>query len=256
MFFHFSIHRVEVESISDHPFDPGDKRIEHYTTWHLSELERLDDTSPSTFARMGSSARGAPDDGLALRKGDDLVLADPQITLGLPDNATDLATVAQYRLDFHHWESDSSTEKVRAAFTDVTLKAMVAALRGAQEDEAAARADIGAWLKENWKDAARAIAIAVAPTTPWVSVGMNLLPLVEQVVKLLARDSDDYIQRDSFVLQWKGDGSSVQWQITGPDGASSGLLGPNAMHDSRITVMDAPGENRLHVTYRFRLIAP
>jgi hypothetical protein len=45
--------------VSDHPWDPFDRSIELYQTWHLAALEKMDEISPVNWARMGCSSRGA-----------------------------------------------------------------------------------------------------------------------------------------------------------------------------------------------------
>ena len=255
MFFHITIHRIKAYRVSDHPADPFDRSIELYQTWHLAALEDISATSPSPWARQGSSARGAPDDGMTVREGDDVVTVDPQITLGMADTAFQAGATAQYRLDFHHWDSDSSTEKVRAAFTDVTLKYMVAAFQAANGDAQQARAALEAWIRGNWKDGVRAIATAVAPTSPWVAVGVNLLPMLELLVDVLRNDSDDYFAMARFILQHKGTGNGITWQVTDPAGIPSGWMGHNQLVEITSRVMDGPRANILDVSYRFRLVA-
>lgn len=254
MFFHITIHRIKAVHVSDHPMDPFDTAIEAYQTWHLAELEALEATSASTWARQGSSSRGAPDSGISLRNGDDVVPVDPQITLGLPDNATQTGQHSQYRLDFHFWDSDSATEKVRAAFTDMTLQYMVAAFKAANQNAQAARAALEAWLSANWKDAAKKIAAAVAPTGPWTAIGLDLLPMVDLLIDVVKNDGDDYFQMHRFILQRRGDGAAVEWQVTDPSGAPSGWKKGAGALDIVQRVMDGPRRNILDVTYRFRLV--
>jgi hypothetical protein len=255
MFFHFCIHQIQAEAIQDHPFDPFDSAIELYQTWHLAQLENINDTSPSAWARQGSSSRGAPDDGVNVRRGTNLIVTDPQITLGLDDRAITQGHEQQFRLDFHHWDSDSSTEKVRAAFTDITLNYMVSAFKAAREDAAAARAALERWIAGEWEAARKAIPTAVAATGPWTAVGLNLLPMLELLVDVLRKDGDDYLDAHRFVLQHRGTGTSVEWQVTSPGGVVSGWKGPNQSADVVQLAMDAPRTNRIKVTYRFRLIA-
>jgi hypothetical protein len=257
MFFHISIHNIKAISIQDHPHDALNRRIELYHTWHLAELEKIDASSPSPWARMGSSARGAPDGGTSFRKGDDENVVDPQITLALPDDAIAKGVQTQYRLDFHHWESDDgdATEKVRAAFTDITLKYMAAAWKAANEDADKAQAALEQWVKGNWKDSVKAIAAATAAAgSPWVAVGLNLLPGIELLVDLLRNQADDYFDQHRFILQRKGDGDVVQWQVTDPGGAPSGWKGVGDKVDFVVKSLSASRANDLAVTYRFRLI--
>jgi hypothetical protein len=254
MFFHISIHALKAIEVSDHPFDPLDGAIELYQTWHLAALEEIAATSPSSWARQGSSSRGAPDDGVTVRDGDSLLVSDPQITLGLSERAAEADHKMQYRLDFHHWDSDSATEKVRAAFTDITLNYMLAAFKAAHEDAAAARAALERWVGEQWKTATKAITASSAPTGPWTKIGLNLIPMLELLVDVLRKDGDDYLDMHRFILQHRGTGGKVEWQVTGPTGQSSGWKGTNQSVDAIQRVMDAPRGNKIDVTYRFRLV--
>src|SRR5262245_4523278 len=254
MFFHISIHSIKAHEISDNPFDPFDNAIELYQTWHLAALEDIADTSASTWARQGSSSRGAPDDGSMLRTGDDFVVVDPQITLGLDEHAIEANHKRHYRLDFHHWDSDSATEKVRAAFTDITLSYMLAAFKAANQDAAAARSALERWVGDQWKTATKAIAKGTAASGPWTQVGLNLLPMLELLVDVLRKNADDYLGQHRFILQHRGTGTRVEWQVTRPGGEPSGWKGANQAVDIVSRVVDQNRGNKLDVKYRFRLV--
>ena len=256
MFFHVSIHRIKAHRVSDHPWDPFDRSIELYQTWHLAALERMDETSPASWARMGCSSRGAPDDGTNFREGTDLIVVDPQITLGVAPAAIQNAEQSHFRLDFHHWESDpgSGTEKVRAAFTDITLQYMANAWSAAREDAAKARAALETWISANWKDAVKGIATAAAPSGPWVQIGTNLLPAVDLLVGLLKEQGENYFGLHRFILQQRGNNETLQWQVTAPNGNPSGWKTGQGRFESEIRVVDGSQKNILDVTYRFQLI--
>jgi hypothetical protein len=256
MFFHISIHRIKAHRISDHPIDPFDRSIELYQTWHLAALEKMDETSPASWARMGCSSRGAPDDGTSFREGTDLIVVDPQITLGVDPDAIKNKEQNQFRLDFHHWESDpgSATEKVRAAFTDITLHYMVNAWKAAGEDAARARSALESWISTNWKDAVKAIAVATAPAGAWVQIGTNLLPVVDLMVGMLKEQGDNYFGQHRFILQQRGNGETLQWQVTAPNGNPSGWKNGQSRHETEVRVLDGSGRNIIDVMYRFQLI--
>jgi hypothetical protein len=256
MFFHISIHRIKAHRVFDHPWDPFNRSVELYQTWHLAALEKMDETSPASWARVGCSARGAPDDGTSFREGTDLIVVDPQITLGVDPDAIKDKLQSHFRLDFHHWESDpgSGTEKVRSAFTDMTLQYMVNAWRAAGEDATKARAALDAWVSANWKDAVKAIAVAAAPAGPWIEVGSNLLPVVDLLVGMLKEQGDKYFGQHRFILQHRGNNETLQWQVTAPNGTPSGWKNGQGRHETEVRVIDGPGKNILDVTYRFQLI--
>jgi hypothetical protein len=257
MFFHVTLHRIQAERVCDHPMDPFDTSIELFQTWHLAALDTFADNAPASWARQGCSSRGAPDDGTTLRNGDQVVVVDPQITIGVPDDITKLTGCHQYRLDFHHWEADpgDATEKIRAAFTDATLKYMVDAWRSAKEDAVKARGALEAWVKQNWKDAVKAIAVATAPTSPWTQIGLNILPLVELLVGMLQEQGDDYYGMHRFVIQYRANGAnSLNWQITDHGGAPSGWLNGQGWTDVVCRLEDKARNNRFNMTYRFRLV--
>jgi hypothetical protein len=256
MFFHISIHRIKAHRVSDHPWDPFDRSIELYQTWHLAALEKADQMSPASWARMGCSSRGAPDDGTTFRDGTDLVVVDPQITLGVEPGAVQKVEQRQFRLDFHHWESDpgNGTEKVRSAFTDITLQYMVNAWKAAGQDAAAARAALESWVSDNWKGAAKAIAMATAPAGRWVEVGSNLLPVVDLLVGMLKEQGENYFGQHRFILQQRGNKETLQWQVTAPNGTPSGWKNGQGRYETEVRVLDGSQRNIIDVTYRFQLV--
>jgi len=217
-------------------------------------LEGHQGVGTTKWARQGSSARGAPDDGVALREGDYVVVVDPQITLGVPIADVQAGATANFRLDIHHWESDHGTERVRAAFTDLTLKYMLTAFKAAKVRSQDAREALSSWLAATWQQAARRIPAAVAPIGPWIEVGLQFETVVELLVDLLRSDDDDCLDMHRLVLQTRGNGQTVEWQVTGPGGTPSGWkIGPG-VERIHATLMDGTRSNVLDVSYRIRLI--
>jgi hypothetical protein len=251
MYLRFSLHKATAEKVSDNPLDPFNRESEIYQTWQIMDLEDLEASDDSTvkWARQGFSATGAPDDGVGFGRGASRVLEDPTIAFVLPELAD--GQTRNYRFDMHYWESDSSSEKVRAAFTDATLKVLIKALKDSHEDGAAAKRALETWLRDNSADlVSGALAAASITTASWVGVGLKLLPLLPLIVDVVKSNSDDYIGLHRFVLQLKKEaGQPLQWRISSPSGGVPNWQGPDTFVRIQEPIEEADGGNVLHTEY-------
>ncbi len=258
MFMHLTIHGIKAWEVQDHWLDPLNREIELYQTWHLSALESLTDEK-TTWARHGFSSRGAPDSGTSYAVGQTRIVTDPQITFGLGDEVFTDGAKSCFRLDYHHWESDddNATEKVRAAFSDSTLKQLVAAWAAAKGDSARVRAKLEDWIRNNYKDALQSgLATAGLAASPWTAVGMNLVPAVELLVDVLRNQGDNYFCMHRFIIEIDGKGTeqNVQWRITPPNGVAPAWTTGEGKQDFAVRIENADGKNKLDARYVFRMI--
>lgn len=252
MFIQLVLHKIHAIKISDHPFDPFNRRSELYQTWQLAALEEIEPGKESArWARQGFSTRGAPDDGSSFAKGEARDVVDPQISLGLPDLKE--GEVVRYRFDVHYWESDTATEKVRGVFSDATLEYMTKAWKAAGEDEAKARKSLGEWLDKNWEGVAKGMITAASPTAAGVLAAYNVLPLLEQLFVFVRSSADDYHQMHRFVLEVRRRDGAYHFQVTSPSSGASGWFQPGKI-GLREPVSDATGDNAYVTEWRFRLI--
>lgn len=252
MFVHITLHRIKAEKVSDHPWDPLNRRVELYQTWQLSALDMIDGKDTAKWARQGFSTRGAPDDGASFSGGDSRVVVDPQIALGLPD--LDEGQVVRYRFDVHYWESDSATEKVRTVFTDSTLEYMARAWKAAKEDQDKASKELGQWLERNWQSMARGLIAAASPATAGVLQSYDLLPLLEKLFRYVQASGDDYHQMHRYVLAIRRTNGAMEFQVTAPTTGATAWLKAPGKRTVVESVSDSGGGNRYSTEWRFRLI--
>jgi hypothetical protein len=259
MFMHFTIHGIKAWEVQDHPWDPLNTEVELYQTWHLAELEPVDASPKANWARQGFSVRGAPDSGTSYSEGQTRIVTDPQITFGLGEHVFKAGARSCFRLDFHHWESDDgdATEKVRAAFTDNTLKQLVGAWSAAKGDSVRVRAKLEDWIKNNYKNTLKSgIAAAGAATSPWVAAGMDLLPAIELLVDVLKNQGDNFFDMHRFIIaiDGTGDEKAVKWRVTPPNGVAPAWTTGQGKQDFAVRIENANGKNKLDARYVFRMI--
>lgn len=260
MFMHLTIHGIKAWRASDNSFDPFDNSIELYQTWHLSELEPLApmEAQPTSLgARLGFSLRGAPSDGVRFRNGETRIVVDPQITFGLSDKAFTTGQRSRYVIDYYHWESDKSTETVRTAFSNPTLDRLLKVWKAAGEDEAKARAQLEAWMKDNGENLLKAaLSAAGVAASPWVMVGTSILPIINLLMNVARRNGDDFIDAHRFVMEIEGAGAEdkTRWRVIPPSGAPSPWVQGQGKQDFAVRAQDGQNRNVLDVRYVFRMI--
>ncbi|KYF85768.1 hypothetical protein BE20_09590 [Sorangium cellulosum] len=260
MFMHFTVHEIKAHKVQDHPFDPLNRRVELYQTWHLSEIDPLvplADRPASSWSRLGFSTRGGPDDGVSFREGEARTVVDPQIIFGLPDDAFASGKRTRFVIDYHHWESDGSTAKVRAAFSNSTLAYLLKVWKESHADQAASRARLEGWLKDNWQQVLKgAIAAAGMASSPWVAVGTSILPVVELLVDVAKNNSDEYLDMHRFVVELNGEGAPGQtrWRVVPPSGEAPDWVTGQGKQEFVARAADAGGHNKFDVRYAFRMI--
>jgi hypothetical protein len=246
MFLRFSLHRATAERVGDQPGDPFNRESELYQTWQLCTLDPLDpgDRAPkSNWARQGFSVTGAPDDGVGFDDQTRRILDDPSIAFALKPESIVEGQTYVYRLDVHWWESDGSSEQVRAAFSDATLSVLAKAWRASSEKEKAARAALRSWLGEKPERVVQGAVKATAVTaTSWVGLGFNALPLFELIVDALQSQSDDYIAMHRFLIQLTRKDGELRWRVIPPGVTISDFRPANTIQ--RIQVAFADAENR------------
>lgn len=220
MFIRFSLHKATAERVADQPGDPFNRESELYQTWQLCTLNPLDpsDQAPkSNWARQGFSVTGAPDDGVGFNDHSRRVLDDPSIAFALKPEAIVEGQQHTYRLDIHWWESDGSSEEVRAAFSDSTLGVLVKAWKASADKDKASRAALKSWLNSKSERVVKnAVRTAAVTATSWVGMGFNALPLFELIVDVLKNESDDYIGMHRFVIEMKRENGNVLWRVIPP----------------------------------------
>ncbi|WP_437910791.1 hypothetical protein WME95_24170 [Sorangium sp. So ce327] len=260
MFMHFTIHGIKAHRVSDQTFDPFNKAVELYQTWHLSEIEPLiplANKPVGSWTRLGFSARGGPDDGVSFRSGDARIVVDPQIIFGLPDAVFARDNKARFVLDYHHWESDSSTARVRAAFSNGTLEFLLKVWKESNRDQAAARAKLEGWFKDNWQQVLKtAIAVSGVAASPWVAVGTSILPVVDLLVDVAKHNSDDYLDMHRFAVELNGEGTpgASKWRVIPPSGATPPWITGQGKQEFVVRTQDGDGRNVYDVRYAFRMI--
>lgn len=260
MFMHFTIHGIKAYKVQDHPWDPINKRVELYQTWHLSDIEPLvplADKPVSSWTRLGFSTRGGPDDGVSFTAGEERVVVDPQIIFGLPDAAFVSGKKTRFVIDYHHWESDGSTEKIRAAFSNTTLAYLMKVWKEAHGDQAAARARLEGWLKDNWQQTLKgAIAAAGVASSPWLAVGMSVLPVIDLLVDVAKNNGDEYLDMHRFVVELNGEGAAGQtrWRVIPPSGTTPAWITGQGKQEFIARAQDGGGHNTFDVRYAFRMI--
>lgn len=246
MFLRFSLHKASAERVADQPGDPFNRESELYQTWQLCTLDPLDpnDRQPkSNWARQGFSVTGAPEDGVGFNDHTRRILDDPSIAFALKPESVVEGQTHVYRLDVHWWESDGSSEQVRAAFSDATLSVLAKAWRSSSEKEKAARSALRSWLdakpEQVVKNAVKATAVTA---TSWVGIGFNALPLFELVVDALQNQSDDYITMHRFLIQITRKDDQLLWRVIPPGVSITDWRPTNSVQ--RLQVAFADGENR------------
>ena len=246
MFLRFSLHKAMAERVGDQPGDPFNRESEFYQTWQLCTLDPLDpgDREPkSNWARQGFSVTGAPQDGVGFNDQTRRILDDPSIAFALKPESIAEGQTYVYRLDVHWWESDGSSEQVRAAFSDATLNVLVKAWRSSAEHEKAARTALRSWLEGKPERVVQNAVKATAVTaTSWVNMGFNALPLFELIVDALQNQADDYIAMHRFLLQMTRKDGQLLWRVIPPGVTITEWRPANTIQ--RIQVPFADGENR------------
>jgi hypothetical protein len=263
MFIHFTLHDVTPVRTFENFLD---STVEVYQTWLMTRLEPLiadpksvlaAEQQKAELARTGYSVRGAPDDGVSLRApGSAMLVLDPQISFELPEDAIEKDRRYLFRLQFFWWESDNGTEKVRATFADPTLQVLVAALKATNEDAVAAKAVATKWLDENWKKILDAGAVAAGVgANPWISVGLQLLPGVEALLKMALNHGDTLLDRHAFVMSTVGTGTSIEWHVIPPSGeAGKRITGIGTQSFDDVLVREGSGHTELKGSYVFRIM--
>ncbi|WP_437963114.1 hypothetical protein WMF04_25585 [Sorangium sp. So ce260] len=257
---HFTIHGIQAREVQDHPWDPFNKKAEIYQTWHLSEIEPLvplADRPVSGWTRLGFSTRGGPDEGVSFKAGEARTVVDPQIIFGLPDEVFASGKRTRFVVDYHHWESDGSTAKVRAAFSNSTLAYLLKVWKESRGDQAAARAKLDGWLKDNWQETLKAaIAAAGVASSPWVAVGTSILPVVDLIVEVARNNSDEYLDMHRFVVELNGEGAAGQtrWRVIPPAGTALDWITGQGKQEFVVRARDAGGRNTFDIRYAFRMI--
>jgi len=253
MFIRFSLHQALAESVQDHPNDPFNKESEFYQTWQLCSLDPIDpnDKKPkSNWARQGFSATGGPDDGVAFGDGSRRVVDDPTIAFKIDPKSLADGQTQEYRLDLHWWESDSSSQEVRAAFSDATLSVLVKAWNASAEKEKAALSALKGWVDTKSQGVVKTVMAAASVTaSSWVGVGFQLLPLFELIVDAMKSQSDDYIGMHQFVISTRRQGDKLLWRVIPPGLAIPDWHGENSIQRIPLKLADGANRNRLSVEY-------
>jgi hypothetical protein len=247
MFIRFSLHKATAERVGDQPGDPFNRESELYQTWQLCTLDPLDpnDQAPkSNWARQGFSVTGAPEDGVGFGDHSHRVLDDPNIAFALKPEAIAEGKTLTYRLDIHWWESDGSSEQVRAAFSDSTLAVLVKAWKASADKEKAGRAALKSWIDGKSERVVKtAVRAASVTATSWVGMGFNALPLFEMIVDALKSESDDYITMHRFVIELKRADGNLVWRVI-PPGVSIPEYRPvNSIQRIQVPYADAANLN-------------
>jgi hypothetical protein len=248
MFLRFSLHSATADRVKDQPGDPFNRESEFYQTWQLCSLDPIDpnDMDPkSDWARQGFSVTGGPDDGVGFNDKTRRVLDDPSIAFQLNPESIAEGQTKTYRLDLHWWESDGSTNEVRAAFSDATLHVLAKAWQASAEKEKAALGALHAWIGSKAEGVVKtAMAAASVTATSWVAVGFQVLPLFELVVNALKNQSDDYITMHRFVIQTKRENGKMTWRVTPPGINVPTVHQVNTVERYIVPFADASNSNR------------
>lgn len=219
MIFRFALHQARAESVSDEPLDPFNKESEFYQTWQLMALEQMGGGEAKVeWAKQGFSFTGSPDDGVSFRNGESRVLEDPVIAFNLPVESIAEGSTKAYSLRLHWWESDNSSQEVRAAFSDATLAMVLKVWKDTKGNEAAAVDAVRKWIDGKGEALVKAaMAAAALSAGSWVSVGFAALPLIELIVDAVKSNSDDYIAVSNFLLEFTKTGGRIEWRVTPPN---------------------------------------
>jgi len=253
VFAHTTLHKITTDTVSDHPFDPFNRKVELYQTWQLAALESLEPGNESSkWARQGFSTRGAPDGAPSFGAGDSRYVVDPQIALGLPKLSK--GERRAYRFDVHYWESDKSSEKVRAVFSDTTLSYMARAWEVARADEAKALDLLTGWFDENWEGILTGLVGAASPAALGVITKYNVLPLLDALFKYVKNNGDDYHQMHRYVVEYQGKSDGLKWQVTSPSRGPSGWMDSPSKHQVVENVSDAANSNQYRAEWVFRVV--
>lgn len=253
-----SIPKTTAYKVDDNPYSILDSTAEFYHTYQLCELESLTDDAASPWAKQGFSLTGSPDDGVNYSAGTVRNQTDLAAAFDITKRINSMQNGVAYnvRMDFHTWESDRSTLKVRGAFTDTTLAVLIKAWEDANQNENEAKKRLEEWLSNNREDLAKAI-INVAKITeaPWVSFAMgSILPLFNLIVEVVKNNSDDYLWADRFILELKKDlNGVVSWRINKIGDRNSNWHKVGESVDIAITSSDNANGNVLELIYRFSI---
>lgn len=252
-----TLHEIQAEAVNESGWWPGNTAIELYQTWTLAELETIDGIEQARWARQGFSVRGGLRGYTRFHSGDSLTVVDPQITLAItPASLPADGSARQLRLDMHHWEQNDAdaTEKIRGLFSDVTLARLVAAWRESRGDHARALAALERWLDGNWKDVASLALASAAPAAAGVVASLDLLPLLEHVVRVAANREDRYFCMNRIVISLRRDGDELLWRVHGIGREPSEWRRGEGLQGMLMHVTDGDNENRLIARYRVRVI--
>lgn len=218
MYIQFQLQKVFAEKSGESSFfDPFNTKSEWYQTWQICELEALtedhDLNQKVDWAKQGFSVIGSPYDAPSYGDNEEREINDPKISFNLPDLPE--GKQIDIRLDIHWWESDSSTAKVRGAFTDSTLKVLMKAWEESGKDEQKAREELEKWLSNNGSDLIKTISrVADVSEQTWLKIGMEILPLFSLIVDVVRKNSDDYLWMHRFIFQIRKKDGVFEWRIT------------------------------------------
>ena len=258
MFFYITLHKIEALKVKDHPWDPFNRKVELFQTWHLCEIDPVkppeEDSQVSNWARQGFSVRGAPNSGSSFGNGDIRTVVDPQITFGLPDDLMKVGERRLFRFDVHYWEADQTgADKVRALFADSTLSYMTKAWEAAKEDEEKAKEQLASWIKDNWQDIAKGLVGAASPAALGIVSKFNLLELIESLVSLALNQGSDYHQMHRYVFELRGVDGGLEWRVIAPTSDADFKTGEGSLAVKE-DVSDSGGSNLYKTEFRFRVL--
>lgn len=258
MFFYITLHSIMANKVNDHGWDPFNKRVELFQTWHLCELDPLIQSEApaqtAKWARQGFSLRGAPSGGSSFGKNETRDLVDPQITFGFPDELLNENSRALFRFDAHYWEADKKgAAKVRALFADSTLEYMTNAWKAANQDEEAAKAAVVSWLEQNWQDIVMGLVGVASPAAKGVLSTFNLLPFVELLAKLALNQGSDYHQMQRYIFDLQGTGDNIKWRVISPSRTYDWITGEGLIKTKEV-VQDQRAGNEYETEFRFRVL--
>jgi len=253
MFIRFSLHQAFARAVSDQPGDPFNTASEYYQTWQIYTLDSLgtDPNPTSNWARQGFSVTGGPDDGVSFSRESRRVLDDPSIAFKIDPESLKEGATQSYQLDLHWWESDSSSQEVRAAFSDATLSVLAKAWQASADKQKGATDALTTWLSTKSEGVVKAALAAAAVTaTSWVSIGFQVLPLLKLVVDVMKNQSDDYIGMNRFEIQTKRENGALLWRVIPPGIATPPKYqGVNTLQRIQAAVVDGSGRNNIVPEY-------
>lgn len=210
MYFNIALAWAKAEHVMDHPADIFDKEAEVYQVWELRLLEKLDknggvvNTPNETQIRRGFSVKGGADTGVSFRAGSQPTnLSDPIIVFEVPDLAEE--ETVRFQLDFFWYESDGSTPIIKSLYADDALKHLLSVWEQSGANEEKAKAEMGAWLKENAAGIVlNAIKMAGLPNLPFLSVNPEALTQFGIIIAdLIKNNKDDFLWQTKFIISFR-----------------------------------------------------